>query len=74
MSASLKCSRSVSCGSHTGPRTCLGTQLAYMEAKVVMAALYSKFKLRLLPSPPVVIKRGVMLTTEHGVHVRVENL
>ncbi|XP_020281099.1 probable cytochrome P450 6a14 [Pseudomyrmex gracilis] len=60
-----------------GPRTCIGTRLGYLMAKVGILNVLSKFKVKLhprTPVPPIFNKAPVILTPEGGVPLVIEPL
>jgi cytochrome P450 family 6 len=60
-----------------GPRICIGERFGYLETKVGLATLLSKFKFR--PSPKTKIplsfsKKNIVLSPEDGLFLRIEKL
>ncbi|XP_023214336.1 cytochrome P450 4C1-like [Centruroides sculpturatus] len=57
----------------TGPRNCLGSKLAMIEMKMVLANVLRNFKVYSLdPQDKIVISYAVMLTPIPGIRMRVE--
>ena len=52
---------------HGGPRLCLGQEMAYIEAKILLTCLLSQFKFELSPNANVVPKQALILTALNGV-------
>ncbi len=52
-----------------GPRLCIGSAFAMMEAVLLLATIARKFRLRLLPEPPVVPLPAITLRPRYGVPV-----
>ena len=52
-----------------GPRRCLGEQLAYVEAKVVVAVLLQRFAVRLHPSQTGDDEFVLTMRPKHGMKV-----
>ena len=57
---------------NAGPRTCLGQHMAFLEAKVALAMIYQKVRLRLVPGHPVIPENSLTLPTRHGIKVTIE--
>lgn len=57
---------------HGGPRECLGRDMAYLEAKIMIVTLLSRFRMRMHPSARVELKRAIILTARRGIHMRLE--
>lgn len=55
-----------------GPRLCIGSNFAMMEAQLVLATIAQRFRLRLVPDHPVAPAPVVMLCTSHGLPMLVE--
>lgn len=55
-----------------GPRQCIGNAFALMEAQLILAAIAQRFRLRLVPSHPVVPLASITLRPRHGVKVMLE--
>ena len=56
----------------TGPHACIGKHLALIEAKVAMAMLVRRYRLRLVSSEPVAPTPGITLTPSRPILVRAE--
>jgi len=54
---------------HGGPRVCLGQDMAYIEAKILMTCLLSNFKFELMGE--VIPKQAVILTAKNGVRFHI---
>lgn len=57
---------------HGGPRECLGREMAYLEAKIMIVTLLGRFRLRMHPNAKVELKRAIILTARKGVHMQLE--
>jgi cytochrome P450 len=55
-----------------GPRQCIGNAFALMEAQLILAAIAQRYRLRLVPSHPVVPLASITLRPRHGVKVILE--
>lgn len=55
---------------HGGPRVCLGQEMAYVEAKVVLAGLLRRFTVEPDPSHKVIVKAGVIMNSANGLVCR----
>jgi len=55
-----------------GPRTCLGLNMAYLEAKVLICLILQKYKLRLVPGHPIVPAPAITIYSKHGMLMTVE--
>ncbi|MQL97768.1 hypothetical protein Taro_030464 [Colocasia esculenta] len=58
---------------NSGPRTCLGKDMAFTQMKVVAAALIYNFRIRVVEGHVVAPKLSIILHMAHGLMVRVEN-
>jgi cytochrome P450 len=56
-----------------GPRQCIGSAFAVMEATLILATVAQKFRLRLVPGHPVVPLASITLRPRHGVRVTLES-
>jgi cytochrome P450 len=56
-----------------GPRQCIGSSFAVMEATLILATIAQKYRLRLVPNHPVVPLASITLRPRHGVHVILES-
>jgi cytochrome P450 len=54
---------------HGGPRQCLGMDMAYLEAKVMLCTLLQSLQVRLVPGFVVQPKAALILTAKNGVQV-----
>lgn len=55
-----------------GPRTCIGSGFAMMEAVLLLATIAQKFRLTLVPGHPIVLYPSLTLRPAHGVRVVLE--
>lgn len=55
-----------------GPRSCLGSHFAMMEAQIVLAMIFRRFNLKLTPGHPVEPEPLVTLRPRHGLSMRPE--
>jgi len=55
-----------------GPRGCIGSSFAMMEAIVLLATIAQKFRLLVLPGHPVVPMPSVTLRPKHGIRVTIQ--
>jgi len=55
-----------------GPRVCIGEPFAWMEATLILAALYQQWTLRLVPGYPVVLQPLITLRPKHGMQMIAE--
>ncbi|KAJ3056093.1 Thromboxane-A synthase [Rhizophlyctis rosea] len=53
-----------------GPHNCIGSKLAFIEAKVVLIQLLRQFDVELIPGQTFKYKNGVTTTLENGVRVK----
>jgi cytochrome P450 len=56
-----------------GPRQCIGSAFAVMEATLILATVAQDFRLRLVPGHPVVPLASITLRPRHGVLVTLES-
>ncbi|XP_071576390.1 probable cytochrome P450 6a14 [Temnothorax nylanderi] len=59
-----------------GPRICIGMRFGYMQTKVGLVSLLSKFKFKLHPRTPVPLifdEASIILTAKGGVHLIIEH-
>ena len=54
---------------HGGPRECLGREMAYLEAKIMIVTLLGRFRLRMNPTARVELKRAIILTARYGIRM-----
>ncbi|MEM9073605.1 MAG: cytochrome P450 [Myxococcota bacterium] len=54
-----------------GPRVCIGSTFAMMEAKLILAMIVRRYRLELAPGHPVEMDPGITLRPKHGIRVRV---
>lgn len=54
-----------------GPRICIGNSFALMEARLLLAQIASRVRLRLLPETRLVARTGLTLTPRFGLPMRV---
>jgi cytochrome P450 len=57
-----------------GPRLCIGNTFAMMEAVLVLATLARRYRMRLVPGPPVRPKPRLTLAPERGIEVVLEKV
>jgi cytochrome P450 len=50
-----------------GPRLCIGSNFAMLEAVLVLATVVARYHFTLLPDPPVVPRPVVTLRPAHGI-------
>jgi cytochrome P450 len=55
-----------------GPRQCIGNTFATMEAVLILAAIAQRFRLTLVPGPPVEPRPYITLRPKPGIRVRLE--
>ncbi|OQU93265.1 LOW QUALITY PROTEIN: hypothetical protein SORBI_3001G509901 [Sorghum bicolor] len=56
---------------NTGPRTCLGKEMAFVQMKTVAAAVLWNFAVELVPGHVVELKLSIVLHMKNGLRVRV---
>lgn len=54
-----------------GPRVCIGTAFAMMEAVLLLATIAQRFHIQVLPDPPVLVWPSFTLRPKNGIHVQV---
>ena len=52
---------------HGGPQTCMGKNLAYLEASLILAELVPRFHFVLDPEIPVLPRKNIVLTAKSGI-------
>ncbi|MCA9592215.1 MAG: cytochrome P450 [Myxococcales bacterium] len=57
-----------------GPRTCIGKVFAMLEARLILATLFQRFRPALVPGHRVALKPRVTLTPEHGMPMRLRSI
>ncbi len=55
-----------------GPRLCIGDQFAMTEARLIIASVAQRYRLRLVPGHPIVVEPGVTLRPKHGLMMKLE--
>jgi cytochrome P450 len=55
-----------------GPRLCIGRDFALLEARLILAAVASKYRLVLLPGHPIELDPLLTLRPKHGMAMRLE--
>jgi cytochrome P450 len=55
-----------------GPRICIGEHFAWMEGRLLLAALARRWRLRLVPDHPIAIAPQVTLRPAHGMRMTLE--
>jgi cytochrome P450 len=53
-----------------GPHHCIGAHFATLEARIILVMLAQRYRLELMPHPPVEPKAGITLRLRHGLHMR----
>jgi cytochrome P450 len=53
-----------------GPHQCIGAHFATLEARIILVMLAQRYRLELMPHPPVEPKAGITLRLRHGLHMR----
>ena len=56
-----------------GPRTCIGSSFATVEASLILATILQKFKLTLVPEHRVVVSSAITLRPKYGIRMIVAN-
>ncbi|KAL7255196.1 hypothetical protein ACSBR1_009372 [Camellia fascicularis] len=56
---------------NTGPRTCLGKEVAFTQMKAVSAAIINNYNVRVVEGYPVVPNASIILCMKHGLKVKV---
>jgi len=56
-----------------GPRICLGQQMAYVEVKIALIAIFRKYRLQLLKGHPVTYKRSITFPAKYGMKMTVHS-
>jgi cytochrome P450 len=59
------------CAFSAGPRMCLGSTLAIMEIKVVVATIVRRFRLSLTPGTRIDVRGPMFLSPKHGVPMNI---
>lgn len=54
-----------------GPRTCIGSGFAMVEAVMILAALAQQVSFRMVPNQNLVLQPAITLRPEHGLHMTV---
>jgi len=55
-----------------GPRLCIGDQFALTEARLIIASVAQRYRLRLVPGHPIAVEPGVTLRPKHGLMMKLE--
>ena len=55
-----------------GPRLCIGDQFALTEARLIIASVAQRYRLRLVPGHPIAVEPGVTLRPKHGLLMKLE--
>ena len=55
-----------------GPRLCIGDQFALTEARLMIASVAQRYRLRLVSGHPVAVEPGVTLRPKHGLMLELE--
>jgi cytochrome P450 len=56
---------------NTGPRSCLGKDLSFIQMKMVAATLLQNFHIKVVEGHPVTPKLSFVLHMKHGLEVKV---
>jgi enediyne biosynthesis protein E7 len=56
-----------------GPRQCIGHVFALMEARLVLATIAQRYRLRLVPGHPIEVQAAITLRPRYGMNVRLEH-
>ncbi len=56
-----------------GPRRCIGEGFAWMEGTLLIATIARRWRMRLVPSHPVVPHPRLTLRPKHGIHLRLDD-
>lgn len=61
---------------HGGPRQCLGLEMAYLEAKIMLCNLLRRYRFTHSTDPAhkVDVKQAIILTALNGMHMKVERI
>jgi cytochrome P450 len=57
-----------------GPRLCIGSNFAVMEAQLILATVASRYQLRLMPEHPVVPEAKITLRPRYGMPMTVQRI
>ncbi len=55
-----------------GPRLCIGTSFAMMEAQIILAAIAQQYQLRMIPGHPVVPQALIALRPKYGLRMTIQ--
>ena len=58
---------------HAGPRQCLGKEMAYEEAKVMVINMLRRYRLRTHKGYEPKVKAAIILTSQNGMHMDIED-
>lgn len=58
---------------NAGPRTCLGKEMAFIQMKMVAAAIIYRYKFKLVEGHPVSPRDSIILHARHGLRVLLSN-
>jgi cytochrome P450 len=53
-----------------GPRMCIGSNFAAIEAALLLATIAQRFRLTLVPGHPIELLASITLRPKHGIRVR----
>ena len=59
---------------NAGPRTCLGKEMAFIQMKMVAAAILQRYHVKLVEGHVVSPRNSVILQTEHGLKVTLSKI
>jgi len=57
---------------HAGPQTCLGRNMAYLEAKALLLTVLPRLRFSLVPNQEIFPKIAIVLPAAHGIRVTVQ--
>ncbi len=55
-----------------GPRLCIGSSFAMLEATLILAALAQKWRLTLEPAQTIALQPSITLRPKHGIKMRLQ--
>jgi len=58
---------------NVGDRACLGKPVAYLEAKMLLALLYRRFDIRVVPGHKIAVRNSVTLPMKYGLKVTISH-
>lgn len=57
-----------------GPHVCIGNHFALMEMQLILAMVFQRFQLKLVPNQTVALKPEATLRSKHGIRMTVETI